>query len=89
MGRIFQPEITEIFSARPEPGPARKMLRSSWLSALVLNFLSLTCCCKHRNFFLTFFPLNFAKIYGPKKLQNYTSSAVGDGGRDLPPCPTG
>jgi hypothetical protein len=23
-----------------------------------------------------------------KKLQNYTSGAVGDGCRDLPPCPT-
>jgi hypothetical protein len=25
---FFRPEITEFFSARPEPGPARKMLRS-------------------------------------------------------------
>jgi hypothetical protein len=41
------------------------------------------------NFFLHFYPLNFANIYGPQKdLQNYTSSVVGDGGRDLPPCPT-
>jgi hypothetical protein len=23
-----------------------------------------------------------------KKFQNYTSDTVGDGGRDLPPCPT-
>jgi hypothetical protein len=29
MGRIFLSEITEFFSARPEPGPARKMLRST------------------------------------------------------------
>jgi hypothetical protein len=26
---LFRPEITEFFSARPEPGLARKMLRSS------------------------------------------------------------
>jgi hypothetical protein len=39
--------------------------------------------------FLHFFHINFAKIYGPQKnLQNYTFGAVGDGGRDLPPCPT-
>jgi hypothetical protein len=30
----------------------------------------------------------FAKIYGPQKnLQNYTSGAVRDGGRDLSLCP--
>jgi hypothetical protein len=28
-------------------------------------------------FFLHFFHQNFAKIYSPKKLQNYTSGAVG------------
>jgi hypothetical protein len=32
--------------------------------------------------FLHFFHLSFAKIYGQqKKLQNYTSGVVGDGGR--------
>jgi hypothetical protein len=40
------------------------------------------------NFFNTFFPLNFGKIYGSEKfLQNYTSSAVEDGGKNLPPWP--
>jgi hypothetical protein len=35
------------------------------------------------------FPLFFTKIYGLRKyLQNCTSIAMGDGGRDLPPCPT-
>jgi hypothetical protein len=44
-----------------------------------------------KNFFsfLYFFSLNFVKIYGSEIfLQNYTSSAVGDGGRDLPSCLT-
>jgi hypothetical protein len=27
---FFRPEITEIFSAWPEPGPTRKMLTSNW-----------------------------------------------------------
>jgi hypothetical protein len=34
-------------------------------------------------------PLNFAKINAPsKKLQNYTATAVEDGGRVLPSCLT-
>jgi hypothetical protein len=38
--------------------------------------------------FIYIFPLNFAKIYGQQNfLQNYTSSVVEDGGRDLLPCP--
>jgi hypothetical protein len=41
---------------------------------------------KFFSFVLHFFHINFAKIYGPQKnSQNYTSGAVGDGGRDLPP----
>jgi hypothetical protein len=37
--------------------------------------------CSNFFFFYNFFHINFAKIYGPqKKLQNYTSGAVGDGG---------
>jgi hypothetical protein len=44
---------------------------------------------QEEEFFLHFFHINFAKIYGSqKKLQNYTFGAVRDGGRDLPPCPT-
>jgi hypothetical protein len=39
--------------------------------------------------FLHFSFLLFEKYMSRKFfLQNYTSSAVGDGGRDLPPCPT-
>jgi hypothetical protein len=39
--------------------------------------------------FYIFLSSLFAKINGSQKnLQNYTSGAVGDGGRDLPPCPT-
>jgi hypothetical protein len=41
-------------------------------------------CWRYTNenfFFFTFFHLKFAKIYGPKKMQNYTPDAVGHGGR--------
>jgi hypothetical protein len=38
------------------------------------------------SFFLHFSFLFFEKT--AKNLQNYTSGAAGDGGRDLPPCPT-
>jgi hypothetical protein len=39
--------------------------------------------------FLQFFFSFFLQKYMVRKnLWNYTSSAVGDGGRDLPPCPT-
>jgi hypothetical protein len=43
-----------------------------------------------RDFFLFLhFPPQFCKnIWSRKKLQNYTSSAIGDGDRDLPPCLT-
>jgi hypothetical protein len=39
-------------------------------------------------FFTFFFPLFCKNIWSAKKLQNYTSGAVGDGVRDLMSCPT-
>jgi proline racemase len=39
-------------------------------------------------FFNIFPSLILQKYMDRKKMQNYTSSAVGDDGRDLPPCPT-
>jgi hypothetical protein len=40
------------------------------------------------SFFTFFFSLFCKNIWSAKKLQNYTSDVVGDGGRDLPSCPT-
>jgi hypothetical protein len=38
--------------------------------------------------FFTFCFLFLKNIWSENLLQNYTSGVVGDGGRDLPPCPT-
>jgi hypothetical protein len=45
----------------------------------ILNFFS---------FFLQFFPSFCKNIWSAIFFQNYASGSVGDGGRDLPPCPT-
>jgi hypothetical protein len=66
------PAYQRYYSLRQSP-------RVHWCLKKSLNFF----------FFLHFSFLFFANIYGPQKnLQNYTSSAVGDGDRDLPSCPT-
>jgi hypothetical protein len=69
---VFRP------SRSPWPGPCTVAFQH-WKKNFFLFFLF---------FLFTFFTSILQSIWSEKILQNYTSSAMWDGGRDLQPCPT-
>jgi hypothetical protein len=73
----------------PIAGLQKKLEKAGHGYRRCANQLAPACDGRELEFFFTFFHSQFCKnICSEKKLQNYTSSTMGDDSRDLPPCPT-
>jgi hypothetical protein len=74
----------------PIAGLQKKLEKAGHGYRRCANQLAPACDGRELEFFFYIFSLSILQKYmfGKKKLQNYTSSTMGDDSRDLPPCPT-